>query len=113
MQRLRLAEHGVRLAPGVQYRWFVALIPDADNRSQDVIASGSIQRIEPPAALQAQLAQTGKADAPFIYAAGRDLVRCAGRTSQSKSRRPRPTRCVRQQRAELLAQVELAEVAAV
>ena len=111
VQRLRLAEHGVRLASGVQYRWFVALIPDADNRSQDVIASGGIERTEPSAALQAQLVQAGKADAPFIYAQAGLWYDALAAISAQIEAAPANT-LVRQQRAELLAQVELAEVAA-
>jgi Domain of Unknown Function (DUF928) len=111
VQRLRLAEHGVRLAPGVQYRWFVALIPDADNRSQDVIASGSIEHTEQSAAVRAQLAQAGTADVPFIYAqAGLWYDALAAISAQIEA--DPANALVRLQRAELLAQVELAEVAA-
>jgi hypothetical protein len=111
VQRLRLAEYGVRLAPGVQYRWFVALIPDADNRSRDVIASGSIERTALSAALQVQLTQAGKADAPFIYAQAGLWYDALAAISEQIEAAPANT-LVQQQRAELLAQGELAEVAA-
>ena len=46
VQRVRLADHGVRLAPGVQYQWAVALIPDPNHRSKDIIAARGIKRTE-------------------------------------------------------------------
>ncbi len=45
-----LAAHGVRLAPGVEYRWTVALVMDAAERSRDIISSGTILRVEDPVA---------------------------------------------------------------
>ena len=47
IQRLKLSDHGVKLAPGVEYQWVVALVTDPDNRSSDLVASGVIKRIEP------------------------------------------------------------------
>lgn len=47
LQRLDLASAGVRLAPGVEYQWVVALVTDPENRSSDLVASGFIQRAEP------------------------------------------------------------------
>ena len=46
---LRLPDHDVRLAPGVDYQWFVALVTDPARRSNDVV-SGAIIRYEPGAA---------------------------------------------------------------
>ncbi|HSF01684.1 MAG TPA: DUF928 domain-containing protein, partial [Solirubrobacterales bacterium] len=40
LQRFDLAAHGVRLEPGVPYRWYVAVVLDADRRSKDVLAGG-------------------------------------------------------------------------
>jgi hypothetical protein len=53
---IRLADHGVSLAPGINYQWFVALVPDSEKRSNDVIAGGSIERVAPPEPLREQLA---------------------------------------------------------
>jgi hypothetical protein len=49
IHRLPLKRYGVTLTPGVAYRWTVALVPDAANRSQDIISSGTIERVEPVA----------------------------------------------------------------
>jgi len=120
MQRIRLVDYEVRLAPKERYQWSVALIPDAGSRSQDVLSSGFIERIERnelPAASQKQLKGIGKAnpaDKPLVYAevglwydavsALCDLIDTApkGITLQA----------LRQQRAALLDQVNLVEVAA-
>src|SRR5262245_5663919 len=60
VHRIRLADHGVRLEPGVPYRWFVTIVPDSDRRSKDILAGGAIERVEPPAGLPAKLAQARK-----------------------------------------------------
>jgi len=56
IHRLSLARYNVTLSPGVVYKWTVALVPDAANRSEDLIASDTIERIEPDAQLTAALA---------------------------------------------------------
>ena len=55
IQRLKLADHAVKLTPGVEYQWVVALVTDADNRSKDLVASGVIKRIEPTPELKEQI----------------------------------------------------------
>ena len=44
IQRVRLADYNIRLAPGAAYRWFVVVAPDADRRSKDILAGGAIER---------------------------------------------------------------------
>ncbi len=68
IQRLNLAEHNVRLVPGVEYEWVVALVVDPENRSKDVIASGWIKRVEPSPALQSRLEKATAEDLPSVYA---------------------------------------------
>lgn len=68
LHRIRLADHGIRLKPGLAYRWFVAVVPDPDRRSKDIIAGGAVERVEFPEALRVKLAEAGKAKAPYIYA---------------------------------------------
>ncbi len=53
IQRLRLADHGVQLAPEVEYMWSIAVVTDADNRSADIISTGFIRRVARPEALAA------------------------------------------------------------
>jgi len=68
IQRLRLADQGVKLAIGVEYKWVVALVTDPNNRSTDLVASGFIKRVEPPAELKTKLAGASARSAPAIYA---------------------------------------------
>ena len=68
IQRVRLADYNIRLAPGAAYRWFVALVPDADRRSKDILAGGAIERVDMPEALKAKLAKSGSNETPFVYA---------------------------------------------
>ena len=63
-----LAKHKVTLAPNVSYQWSIALVPDAKNRSKDLIASGYVKRVEAPAELAAQIAKAAPADRAAIYA---------------------------------------------
>ena len=68
IQRLRLSEHGGKLAPGVEYQWVVALISDPENRSSDVVASGVIKRVEASAELKKSIAAATPAGLPGVYA---------------------------------------------
>ena len=68
IQRLRLADHGVKLSPGVEYQWVVALITDPENRSRDLVASGMIKRVDPSADLQKSIAAASPASLPAVYA---------------------------------------------
>jgi len=57
LQRIRLSDHGVKLKPGVEYRWFVGLVVDQKQRSNDIVASGTIQYTVQPQAVQERLAK--------------------------------------------------------
>jgi hypothetical protein len=56
------------LAPGTAYRWFVAVVPDADRRSKDILAGGAIERVEATSELQGKLNDAGKDRAYYVYA---------------------------------------------
>jgi hypothetical protein len=68
IQRVRLADHGAKLSPGVEYQWVVALITDPDNRSSDLVASGAIKRIEASPELKKSIAAATPEALPGIYA---------------------------------------------
>jgi hypothetical protein len=55
IQRVRLADYVIRLMPGRQYEWFVAVLCDAQEPSNNPHMGGIIEYIARPAALQAQL----------------------------------------------------------
>src|SRR4029453_6708944 len=68
VHRIKLADHGVRLAPGVAYRWSVSVISDVNRRSRDILAGGVIERVDAPTGLRQKLAQSRKEEHPFLYA---------------------------------------------
>jgi hypothetical protein len=91
---LRLGDHGVTLKPGVEYQWFVAVVTNPAQRSNDVVAGGGIKRIATADAVQ---------DGVWYDA--------IDHLSQRISAHPADAR-LRQQRAALLEQVGLREAAA-
>jgi hypothetical protein len=111
IQALRLADHGVRLKPQVEYQWSVALVKDPEQRSTDVVSSGTIRYVKPSAALEKTLEQTD-ASALAAALAGEGYWYDALKTlSESIDAQPgNPS--LREQRASLLEQVALPEVAA-
>ena len=110
MQRVRLAEYGLRLSVGVLYRWSVALVVDPDNRSRDVIAGGAIERITPPTELRAKLARAGKTRAPYLYAEAGLWYDALAAISDLIDAAPND-QVLRQERASLLEQVGLPQIA--
>jgi hypothetical protein len=52
----------------MEYRWFVSAIADMDQRSGDIVASGTIQRIEPNETLSSKIAGADKDTLPGLYA---------------------------------------------
>jgi Domain of Unknown Function (DUF928) len=111
MQRVRLADYGIRLASGVSYRWSVALVPNATQRSQDIITAGTIERIALPDELRNQLAQTDKMTSPRLYARAGLWYDTIAALSELIDAAPQNT-TLRQQRATLLEQEELTQAAA-
>lgn len=68
VQRIRLSDYDVRLAPYKEYHWFVALISDRENRSKDVLAGGRIERMPSSDSLITHIANADKVEAANIYA---------------------------------------------
>ena len=50
LHALSLAEAGVKLRPGVTYRWSVAVVVDENQRSKDILASAAVQFSPTPVA---------------------------------------------------------------
>ena len=111
VQRVRLADYGVRLALDKEYHWFVALISDREHRSKDRLAGGRIERVDLPEFVIARLAHASHAESTAIYAeAGYwyDAMTAASDAIVASSHDAR----VRDVRASLLEQVGLKDVAA-
>ena len=111
VQRIRLADYGVVLKRGVQYQWFVALALDPDHRSSDIIAGGVIERVDPSKELSSQMAQAKGVDALWMYAEAGIWYDAVASISELIDGAP-SERSLRQQRALLLNQVGLPEIAA-
>jgi hypothetical protein len=108
---LNLAEHNVKLLPGVEYEWVVALIADQESRSKDVIASGWIKRVEPSESLKSRLAGATKDELPSLYAAEGIWLDTLATESDLIEARP-GNKPLQEERAELLEQVGLTNAAA-
>jgi len=109
VHRISLADHGVRLAPGVAYRWFVAVVPDTGRRSKDVMAGAAIERVDPPQDLGAKLAGAAKSDRPFLYAEAGLWYDAVAALSELIDAEPQNA-ALRSQRAGLLTQVGLPDI---
>ncbi len=106
---IRLADYGVRLTPGVQYRWFVAVVPDAARRSRDILAGGTIERVDAPETLRTRLAQARPEELPFLYADAGIWYDALAAIAELIERTPANPE-LRQQRAALLSEVGLPPV---
>lgn len=109
VQRIRLADYGVRLAPGVSYRWFVAVVPDPARRSKDILAGGTIERVEPSEELKGKIAQAPKTQLPFLYAEGGLWYDALTAISELIEAAPQD-QALRKERAAMLVQVGLPEI---
>jgi hypothetical protein len=60
IQRIRLADYGLNLQDNVLYQWFIALIPDPERRSKDILSGGFIQKTQPTGELREKLDKKDK-----------------------------------------------------
>jgi hypothetical protein len=109
VHRIRLADHGIRLAPGVVYRWSVTVIPDLNRRSRDILAGGAIERIEPPFEFREQLKQSRHEEHPSLFAGAGLWYDALASISELIEKTPSDVQ-LRKQRSALLTQVGLPEL---
>jgi hypothetical protein len=106
IQRVRLSDYGVKLIPGERYSWSIALVLDPKRRSKDIIAMGTIERVE---RADINLAAAPTTDAFYRFAADGlwyDAVMVISELIETS-----PTDlALRKHRVELLDQVDLPEV---
>lgn len=109
LQHVRLTDYGVRLFPGVHYKWSITLVADPQQPSKNLLAEGAIEYIEPSPLFRTQLVQASKRDIPRLYAAEGfwydAMSALADLLEASHS-----DAWLRRQRASLSQQVELPEV---
>jgi hypothetical protein len=111
MQRVRLTDYNIHLAPGVLYKWSVSLVRDAAQRSYDVTTAGTIERVELPNELRGQLVPANKMTSARLYAADGLWYDTIAALSELIDTRPQDT-TLRQQRARVLDQEGLTAAAA-
>lgn len=110
LRAVRLGDRGVRLAPGVSYRWFVSIVSNAARPAKNPTVEAWILRQEPSRELRQRLAATPGREV-FVYAENGiwyDAIASVSSAIEAKPSDPGP----RAQRAALLEQVGLPEVAA-
>lgn len=111
VHRIDLAAHGVSLKPGVEYQWSISVVPDPNERSNDVMAAGIVKRIDAPAAVASARAKGMDKEAlARMLAANGIWYDAIDAYSDLISARPND-RDLREQRAALLDQVGLKDVA--
>ncbi len=110
VKEVPLEDYRITLKPGVPYQWFVTLIVDPEQPSRDIVVGGAIERMPSPDTLQSQLAQVEPARAPFVYAEAGLWYDAVMVVSQMIDGAPQDY-ALRRQRAALLEQVGLADIA--
>jgi hypothetical protein len=105
-----LKYYTVSLSLDKRYRWYVAIIPDPDRRSRDIIAGGMIERIEPSENIRTKLAQADKETIPSIYAEAGIWYDALAAISDLIDATPDDAG-LRKERSALLEQVGLSEIA--
>jgi len=102
IQRVRLGDHGVTLAPGVEYEWSISLGSNPASHADDQIANGYVTRVAEPVELTGQ-----RRDAATLAKAGLwyDALSAISDEIEVRPADPRP----RQARAALLEQADLTE----
>jgi len=103
---VRLADYNVRLSPGAAYRWFVAVVPDSDRRSKDILAGGAVERVDIPEGLKGKLTTAKKSELASLYAGEGLWYDAIAALSESIAAAPQDNE-LRKQRAAMLAQVGL------
>ena len=109
IQCIHLSDYGLKLSSGIEYQWFVALVPDPDSRSKDIVAGGTIKHIKPPKTLTQRLTKAGMMKIPGIYADEGIWYDALSAICELIKTHPHDKN-LRLQRASLLQQVGLPEV---
>lgn len=110
IQAIHLRDYDMHLDKDKVYKWFVTIIPDPVRRSKDILAWGAIKRIEIPEDVRQKIAGSEKTNAPQIYADAGIWYDSFAEVSGLIELHP-SNPAFRQQRAALLEQVGLQEIA--
>lgn len=106
-----LSNYGVQLKPQVPYQWFVGVVVDPTQRSNDIIAGGEIQLVSAPDSLRSDLRGVGDDQRPAVYARAGIWYDALDGASTLVTRDPGDPRW-KELRAALLEQIGLEKAAA-
>ncbi len=109
IQRIRLADFGVKLKPDVEYQWSISFVADASSRSKDTVASGKVRVAALPGDIAARAAGAG-AKAYAVYAGAGYWYDALASLRRQIGEHPRDAALLAAQQS-LLEQVGLLEVA--
>ena len=107
---IRLAGYNINLEKNKKYRWFIALVPDDQHRSKDLLASGAIELIALQDGLKKALQGAPEREAPYLYAEAGIWYDALSAVSTLLERSPGNSE-FRKERASLLEQVGLTRAA--
>jgi len=110
-QEIRLADYGIRLASGRPYKWSVALVMNMESRSKDVVAEGSIERPDKSGAITIKSGAPASISTVHQYAREKLWYDAIMEVSTLIDADPANVN-LHKQRASLLEQVGLGEIAA-
>jgi hypothetical protein len=105
-----LADYGKHLEQGLQYRWFVALVPDEEHRSRDMLAAGAVELVVLQSELKEILQKANSIETAFIYAEKGVWYDALTSLSAAIEKKPEDSMLAKQ-RAFLLEQVGLSDAA--
>ncbi len=111
IHRIKLARYKIELQPDVAYEWSVAIVPDPENRSKDVVAKGVIKRINAPGDLASRVDKADDVERASAYAQAGIWYDALDTISDAIEANPNDA-SLRDRRASLLKQVGLSEAAA-
>lgn len=111
VQSIDLSKYGAEPKPGMEYQWYVALVPDPQQRSNDILAGGTIKRIAPSLTLTAKLERASEQQLTYIYAKAGLWYDALAAVSEPMSENPDDA-TLHAERAALLKQVGLGSIAA-
>jgi hypothetical protein len=112
VHRVDLAQHKINLKPEVEYQWSISVVPNANERSGDVMAGGAVKRVAVPAKVaSARASGASKEELARAYAAEGIWYDAIAIYSELIEQKPKDA-ALREARASLLDQVGLKDIAA-
>ncbi len=110
IRAISLIQQNVKLEPGIEYVWHVALIPNPADRSLDSFSTGVIKRVAAKEDLQEELSKSTPAEQAALYAQGGYWYDALQAISTAIAAEPKNVD-LHKLRADLLTQGDLGEVA--